>query len=134
MSRAVHITENAEQTTALAATLAKDLSGGDVVVLHGELGSGKSTFVRGACRALGVEGPVTSPTFAIGNRYRGAGGLQVCHLDLYRASDLDDLLEPYIGAGRITFIEWGGDYEPVRMRVRIEHAGGDRRRIEVEPR
>lgn len=133
MRRELHITEDAAQTARLGALLARELAAGDVMLLHGELGSGKSTLVRGACRALGVEGPVTSPTFAIGNRYRAGGGLQVCHLDLYRGGgDLEDLLEPYLGEGSITFIEWPGEYAAASLRLRLEHAGGDRRRIEVE--
>src|SRR5437870_10055896 len=70
------------ETEAVAARLAADLELGDVVTVSGELGSGKTTFVRGACRALGVEGPVTSPTFTIGHRYRGR--VDVSHLDLFR--------------------------------------------------
>jgi len=73
---------SAAETEHLAAELARALAPGDVVTVAGELGAGKTTFVRGACRALGVEGPVTSPTYTIGHRYRGR--LTVSHLDLYR--------------------------------------------------
>jgi len=108
------------------------------VIVAGELGAGKTTLVRGACRALGVEGPVTSPTFAIGNRYAATGGLLVAHLDLYRLESLSaedpDLLADYLGPDRIAFVEWG-DREPAlgvpTMTVVLAHAGGDRRRIEV---
>jgi tRNA threonylcarbamoyladenosine biosynthesis protein TsaE len=131
---------DAAATAALAARLAAELGPGDVVLVEGELGAGKTTFVRGACRALGVEGPVTSPTFGLANRYRGAGGLIVSHLDLYRLGGLDeedpDLLDDYLGPDRIAFVEWARDeaeaFGRVRMRVRLRHLGGDRRLIEVE--
>jgi tRNA threonylcarbamoyladenosine biosynthesis protein TsaE len=107
-------------------------------MVSGELGAGKTTFVRGAARALGVTGPVTSPTFAIGNRYDGAG-IGISHLDLYRLASLDaeepDLLADYVGPERIAFVEWPAQAESrlegVRARVRLEHLGGDRRRIEI---
>ena len=112
---------------------------GDLVFVSGELGAGKTAFVRGAARALGADVGVTSPTFAIGHRYPAGRGRQVCHLDLYRLAGLDredpDLLAPYLGPGRITFVEWpehGGAWlgEP-RLRVALGHAGGDRRVVEV---
>jgi tRNA threonylcarbamoyladenosine biosynthesis protein TsaE len=105
----------------------------------GELGAGKTTLVRGACRALGVRGAVTSPTFAIGHRYGAAAGLVVAHLDLYRlpslAAEDPDLLADYLGEGRITFVEWppegAGDLGAPRMTVALAHLEGDRRRVEV---
>jgi tRNA threonylcarbamoyladenosine biosynthesis protein TsaE len=75
-------TASAAETEALGARIAADLEPGDVVLVRGELGAGKTTLIRGACRALGVEGPITSPTFTIGQRY--AGRIPVSHLDLYR--------------------------------------------------
>ena len=83
-----HETSSSDQTEALAADLAAALPPGDVVLVEGELGAGKTTFVRGACRALGVDAPVTSPTFTIGQRYPGR--VPVAHLDLYRVADLAD--------------------------------------------
>jgi tRNA threonylcarbamoyladenosine biosynthesis protein TsaE len=109
-----------------------------VVLVSGELGSGKTTFVRGACRALGVDGPVTSPTFVIGQVYEGDP--EVAHLDLFRLESLagEDpaLLEDYLTPDRVGLVEWPGDGEPplerAAARVRLEHLGGDRRRITVE--
>jgi tRNA threonylcarbamoyladenosine biosynthesis protein TsaE len=132
-------TADAAGTAEVAAGLAGELGPGDVVLVEGELGAGKTTFVRGACRALGIEGPITSPTFALANRYRAAGGLIVSHLDLYRLGGLDaedpDLLADYLGPDRLAFVEWPRDARaelgPVRLRVTLEHLGGDRRRIEV---
>ena len=79
-------THSAAETEALGARLAERLEPGDVVVVSGEVGAGKTTLIRGACRALGIEGPVTSPTFTIGHRYEG-GRLPVSHLDLYRLGE-----------------------------------------------
>ena len=130
-------TETPEQTEAAGAELAARLEPGDVVLVCGELGSGKTTFVRGACRALGVEEPVTSPTFTIGQVYDGR--VEVAHLDLYRLESLrgEDpaLLDDYLTGDRIAFVEWPEAGEPAMAppaaRVRLEHAGGDRRRIVI---
>jgi tRNA threonylcarbamoyladenosine biosynthesis protein TsaE len=123
------------ETEALAAALARELRVGDVVTVSGELGSGKTTFVRGACRALGVEVPVTSPTFTIGHRYP-AEPVDVAHLDLYRfqgfsAAEWGDL-EPYFQE-TICFVEWpeaaAGALPPVRVEVRLSHIDRARRLI-----
>lgn len=130
---------SAAETEALGAELAARLGPGDVVVVSGEVGAGKTTLIRGACRALGVEGPVTSPTFTVGRRYEG-GRLPIAHLDLYRLEDLEGedpaLLDDYLDPGGIAFIEWPALAEPVLagrrvLAVRLVHAGGDRRRIEL---
>src|SRR6266566_7063290 len=96
-----------EETEQIGGSLAADLAPGDVVTVSGELGAGKTTFVRGAARALGVTDPVTSPTYTIGNRYRGS--VDVSHLDLYRfdgvsAAEWGDL-EPYF-EDAVCFVEW----------------------------
>ena len=108
------------------------------MVLHGEVGAGKTTFVRGAARAFGVERPVTSPTFTIGRRYEEATP-PLAHLDLHRLASLDDeepeLLADYLNAEHVAFVEWpeaAGDELQPRLRVRLAHAGGDRRRVELE--
>jgi tRNA threonylcarbamoyladenosine biosynthesis protein TsaE len=131
-------TTGPDETESLGAELAATLVGGDLVLVRGELGAGKTTLVRGAARALGVEDPVTSPTFSIGHRYR-ARGPAVSHLDLYRLSGLGaedpDLLADYLGPGRIAFVEWPPDGEPeladARMVVTLAHAGGERRIVEI---
>jgi tRNA threonylcarbamoyladenosine biosynthesis protein TsaE len=139
-------TSGPAQTEALGARLAGSLRPGDVVLVAGELGSGKTTFVRGACRALGVSEPVTSPTFTIGQRYAGAAH-PVSHLDLYRLDGLGPeepgLLDDYLTADAISFVEWPGalerDFVPpaledvrIALRVELRHAGGDERQVEVE--
>ena len=138
---AVRIVETSDPagTESLGAELAAGLSDGDVVLVGGELGSGKTTLVRGAARALGVTDPVTSPTFSIGHRYRAAR-VTVSHLDLYRLAGLEHedpaLLADYLGPGRIAFVEWPShgrraSCPSARLRVTLSHRGGDRRRIEL---
>jgi tRNA threonylcarbamoyladenosine biosynthesis protein TsaE len=136
----------ADDTEALGAALAAELSAGDVVLVDGELGAGKTTFVRGACRRLGVAVPVTSPTFTIGQRYPAP--VPVSHIDLYRLTSLadedPDLLADYLGPHSIGFVEWAGREAPalagfarVAAHVSLEHDGGDRRLVCVtdgEPR
>jgi tRNA threonylcarbamoyladenosine biosynthesis protein TsaE len=132
-------TSDPAETEAFGAELAAGLNDGDVVLVRGELGAGKTTLVRGAARALGVTDPVTSPSFSIGHRYRTGEALTVSHLDLYRLAGLEqedpDLLADYLGAGRIAFVEWPPDAERdlarARLRVSLSHQGEDRRRIEV---
>jgi tRNA threonylcarbamoyladenosine biosynthesis protein TsaE len=137
MPHEVKHTSSPEETEAVGAALGRALTPGEVVLVSGELGSGKTTFVRGACRALGVEGPVTSPTFTIGQVL--GSDPEVAHLDLYRLGSLagEDpaLLEDYLTPERVGFVEWPEVAEPalerVAARVLLEHSGGDRRRITV---
>ncbi len=110
-----------------------------MVVVSGEVGAGKTTLIRGACRALGVEEPVTSPTFTIGQRYR-APGLWVSHLDLYRLADIEGedpaLLDDYLSADGIAFVEWpaaaGRRLGRASLDIRLSHAGGERRDVELD--
>ena len=111
---------SAEETESVGARVAADLHPGDLVTVAGELGSGKTTFVRGACRALGVVDRVTSPTFTVGHRY--AGRVPVSHLDLFRfagvsAAEWGDL-EPFLDDG-VWFVEWGVGGEGVLARGRF---------------
>jgi tRNA threonylcarbamoyladenosine biosynthesis protein TsaE len=130
-------TSSAAETEAVGERLAADLGPGDVVLVSGELGAGKTTLIRGASRALGVTQPVTSPTFTIGHTY--CGRVPVSHLDLYRLADLGQedpaLLDDYLTDDAVSFIEWPSAAEPwiekVTRRIEIRHAGGDRREIEA---
>jgi len=133
-------TQAAAETEAVAAELALRLRRGDIVLVSGDLGAGKTTFVRGACRALGVRGAVTSPSFTIARRYDAT--VPISHLDLYRLGDLDDedpaLLADELAPDRVAFVEWpevgapaGLDPERIAARVTLEHRGGDRRHIRV---
>jgi tRNA threonylcarbamoyladenosine biosynthesis protein TsaE len=134
-------TSSAAETEGLGAALAAKLKPGDVVLVEGELGAGKTTFVRGAARALGASGVVTSPTFTIGQRYPGP--ISIAHIDLFRVPDLNDedpdLLADYLGADTITFVEWPRGEEDsiaglarIAARVRIDHAGGDVRVVFID--
>lgn len=130
---------SAAETEALGARIAERLQPGDVVLLSGDLGSGKTTLIRGACRALGVTSPVTSPTFTIGQRYEG-GRVPVSHLDLYRLESLEDedpaLLDDYLRPDAVAFVEWPGAGEGwlgrPALEVRLAHVDEQSRRIEVQ--
>jgi len=130
---------SAAETEAIGARIAERLQPGDVVLLSGDLGSGKTTLIRGACRALGVTAPVTSPTFTIGQRYEG-GRVPVSHLDLYRLESLEDedpaLLDDYLRPDAVAFVEWPGAGEGwlgrPALEVRLAHVNEESRRIEVQ--
>lgn len=121
-------------TQALGEALAARLRAGDLVLVVGDVGAGKTTLVRAVARALGVTGPVTSPTFTLANRYEAR--VPVLHIDAYRLDSPDDeelglLLDD--AERHVTFIEWpqalGGRAPAPRIAVAIEHQGGDRRLI-----
>jgi tRNA threonylcarbamoyladenosine biosynthesis protein TsaE len=131
------------ETEALGSELATELKPGDVVLVEGDVGAGKTTFVRGASQELGVATAVTSPTFTIGQRYPGR--VPVAHVDLFRIPDLGDedpdLLADYMGPDLVTFVEWPQGAEgaieaiaPIAATVRIEHVGGDRRSVRIAKR
>lgn len=130
-------TASAAETEAVGERLAAELGPGDVVLVSGDLGAGKTTLIRGACRGLGVSEQVTSPTFTIGQTY--SGRVSVSHLDLYRLADLGQedpaLLDDYLTPESVSFIEWPSAAEPwlerVTRRVEIRYAGGDEREILV---
>ena len=135
------VTDGPAGTEALGERLVQGLRAGDVVLVVGELGSGKTTLIRGAARGLGVTEAVVSPTFTIGRRYRGR--VPVSHLDLYRLEDIEaeepGLLDDYLTPDAVAFIEWPGavangfeaDGVRVALRVDLTHAGGDRREIRI---
>lgn len=131
-------TGSADETEAVGQRIAADLGAGDVVLVSGELGAGKTTFIRGVCRGLGVTAPVTSPTFTIGHLYPGR--VPVAHLDLYRLADLGQedpaLLDDYVTERNVALIEWPAAAEPqlerITRRVRIRHLGADEREIELD--
>jgi tRNA threonylcarbamoyladenosine biosynthesis protein TsaE len=130
---------SAAETEALGARVAARLVPGDVVVVSGEVGAGKTTLIRGACRALGIEGPVTSPTFTIGQRYEG-GRLPVSHLDLYRLESLEGedpaLIDDYLGADAVAFVEWpaagAGQIGRPALEIRLSHDDERHRQVEID--
>jgi tRNA threonylcarbamoyladenosine biosynthesis protein TsaE len=130
-------TGSEEETSAAGEALARSLSPGDVVLLYGELGAGKTAFVRGLARGLGTDpAEVSSPTFTLIQEYRGR--VPLFHVDLYRLheQEVDDLgLEELVLGGGIVAIEWAERWRgrpDEGVEVRIEDAGEDRRRIRIE--
>jgi len=135
MARVDLVSDSSQETQEFGASLGRLLRGGELICLEGELGSGKTTFIQGIGRGLGVDGPITSPTFTLVNEYRGKN-LTFYHVDLYRvesrqeiiASGLDDL---FFGDG-VCAIEWAekarGLVPPERLWIILEH-GGKRKRL-----
>ena len=142
MERADLETTSAAATEALAESVGRALAPGDIVLIAGEVGTGKTTFVRGACRALGVTDRVTSPSFTIGQAY--AGHVPVAHVDLFRLEDMGSedpaLLADYITPERVAFVEWPGvglpwiERDRVVLELELAHAGDDRRRLRASGR
>ena len=130
------VTHSREETAALGGRLADALKTGRVVAFTGDLGAGKTAFVSGMARALGVEERVTSPTFTIVNEYEG-GRLPLFHFDMYRLGDADELFhigwEDYLARGGICAVEWSENVaeaiEPDAVRVSILRGGRDNDRI-----
>jgi tRNA threonylcarbamoyladenosine biosynthesis protein TsaE len=128
-------TRSAGETRALAAALAQLARAGDLMLLAGDLGAGKTAFVQGFGRALGVDEPITSPTFTLAQRYDGARVIH--HLDVYRLSQLNEVLDlglpELLDEGGIVLIEWGDAVAPVvpadYLEVRLAYGDGDDERV-----
>jgi len=139
MVRVDLISDSPQETEGFGASLGQLLRGGELICLEGELGSGKTTFIQGLGRGLGVDRPITSPTFTLVNEYRGKN-LTFYHVDLYRvgsgqeiiASGLDDF---FFGDG-VCAIEWAekakGLVPPERLWITLKHEGQSRRLISME--
>ena len=134
-----YLTRSEEETRALAARLAEELRPGDTVLLHGELGAGKSVFVRGAARALGVRGAMPSPTFTLMIPYEG--DVKLAHFDLYRLNDPEEFwaagLDEFIGGEYVALVEWPemAELDPegaIHVRIRRSELGDDAREIEID--
>ena len=137
----VYESRSADDTARIAAELAANLKGGEFIAMYGDLGAGKTAFVQGLARALGVTRHVTSPTFTIVNEYEGR--LALYHFDVYRIADPDEMYEigyeDYLDAGGVCIVEWAELIEelfPERyIRITIEKditKGSDHRRIIFE--
>lgn len=138
------VLRGAEQTEAAGRELAMKLEPGDLVLVSGEVGAGKSTLIRAAMRELGVTGAIPSPTFTIGRLYEGdSQAVPVAHLDLYRIGGLESedpgLLTEYFGTDRVSFVEWpggaGGELSEMAtrvVRVAIDHIDAKSRRIRID--
>jgi len=128
------VTSSVAETEAAGERLGKRLKAGDLVLLTGELGAGKTTFVRGVARGTASESPVASPTFQLVRVYPGR--VQLAHIDLYRIetpSELGDLgLDELLDQGAVV-VEWGDRLEaPTSALVNLEHLGGERRLIRTK--
>lgn len=127
-----------EATRALGRALGKLVRPGDIIILSGELGAGKTTLVQGLAQGLGVKDVVTSPSFTLIQEYRGYYPLY--HIDLYRLEDLEEVwalgLEEYLFGTGITVVEWGErlvPFVPERLEILLERDSGEGRRARVAP-
>ena len=131
------ITHSARETEAAGAALAAKLPDGAVVAMYGELGSGKTAFVRGMARGMGIGCRVSSPTFTIVNEYEGERTL--IHFDMYRLGSADELWgigwDDYLDRGAVCAVEWSenvqGAFTGNEVTVRFEKLGADERRITI---
>lgn len=134
----VYETASAAETAQLGRTVGKRLQPGDTVLLIGDLGAGKTCFIQGLCSGLGVEEPVTSPTFTLINEYQGR--LPVAHFDLYRLNDPESVLDigfdEYVHSNQVCLIEWADKFLEIMpadaIEVRIEIGEGERRKLVVD--
>ena len=135
------ITHSREETVALGAQVAQHLAPGALIAFTGGLGAGKTAFCEGIARGLGCTDPVSSPTFAIVNEYRGEGIPPVYHFDFYRIDRIEEAFdfgyEEYFYGGDLCLVEWPEKIESLlpddAMTVRIEVTGEDSRTIEIDP-
>ena len=134
-----YLSNSVEETEALGAELAGRLEPGDVVAFTGDLGAGKTAFVRGLTRGLGIPDRVTSPTFTIVNEYEG-GRLPLFHFDMYRLGSADELYdigwEDYLARGAVCAVEWSENVEDAffgdEVRLTIEKLSDTARKITIE--
>ncbi len=131
-------THSAEQTEALGARVAQSLKPGDVIAFYGDLGAGKTAFTRGLARGLGVQEPVTSPTFTIVNEYL-TGRLPLFHFDMYRLGSADELFdigwEDYLARGGVCAVEWSENVEEAlegAIRITLTRVDDTTREITIE--
>ncbi|MBO9533490.1 MAG: tRNA (adenosine(37)-N6)-threonylcarbamoyltransferase complex ATPase subunit type 1 TsaE [Solirubrobacteraceae bacterium] len=133
------VSRSPEQTAALATAFAAELNVGDLVLLEGDLGAGKTTFARALCQALGVDGPVTSPTFGVAHRYDARIG-RIAHLDLHRLGELGafdrDLVDDELDDADLGLVEWPsgapGLEDRATWRVQLGHASPSERTVRIE--
>ena len=138
MGEMLTVTNSASETRALGARLAASLPGGSVVAMYGDLGAGKTAFVRGMARGMGLNCRVSSPTFTIVNEYLGER--ELIHFDMYRIGSADELFdigwEDYLNRGAVCAVEWSENVEDAffgdEIVVRIEKLGDTERKITIE--
>lgn len=135
---AVYFSKSEKETEQIGRDFAKDLPGGTVVAMYGDLGAGKTAFVRGMARGMGLDCRVSSPTFTIVNEYLGER--ELIHFDMYRLSDADELFdigwEDYLNRGAVCAVEWSENVQDAffgdETVVRIEKLGECARKITIE--
>lgn len=135
---ATYITNNVNETEELGAKFAKNLPGGTVIAMYGDLGAGKTAFVRGMAKGMGLECRVTSPTFTIVNEY--LGDRELIHFDMYRLGSADELFdigwEDYLSRGAVCAVEWSENVEDAftgdEISLTIEKIDDDKRKITIE--
>lgn len=129
------LSHSAEETFAFAKRVADKLKGGEIILLNGDLGAGKTTFTKGLARALGVKETVTSPTFTYVKEYNGR--LTLYHFDMYRVSDADEVyelgLEEYFYKGGVVVVEWN-KFDDVKdpIIINVKSLGGNLREFEIQ--
>ena len=134
---ALYHSKSESETEAIGAAFARDLPGGTVVAMYGDLGAGKTAFVRGMARGMGLDCRVSSPTFTIVNEYLGER--ELIHFDMYRLSSADELFdigwEDYLARGAVCAVEWSENVRDAfwgdEIVVRIEKTGENERRITI---
>ncbi len=134
----IYITNNESETEALGAAIAEKLPGGSVVAMYGDLGSGKTAFVRGMARGMGLRCRVSSPTFTIVNEYLGER--ELIHFDMYRLGSAEELFdigwEDYLNRGAVCAVEWSenvpGAFYGDEIKVVFEKTGSTGRKITIE--
>lgn len=135
------VSRSLEETQRLGTTLGELLVGQELICLEGELGSGKTSLIQAIGRALGVTGPITSPTFTLVNEHSGRT-LTIYHVDLYRLSSTEEIvqagIENYFHSDGVCLVEWAekalGLLPPEHLYITLLHAGNDTRRISIEAR
>lgn len=140
LAMAEYISKNEHETESIGENFAKTLSGGTVVAMYGDLGAGKTAFVRGMAKGMGLDCRVSSPTFTIVNEYLGER--ELIHFDMYRLSDADELFdigwEDYLNRGAVCAVEWSENVEDAffgdEIIVRIEKLDDSTRKITIEER
>ena len=131
------ISHSEKETEDIGAAFARDLPAGSVVAMYGNLGAGKTAFVRGMARGMGIDAHVSSPTFTIVNEYPGER--ELIHFDMYRLSSPDELFdigwEDYLSRGAVCAVEWSENVKDAfygdEITVTIEKTGEDERRITI---
>lgn len=134
----IYTSDSEAQTEELGARFAASIPDGSVVAFYGELGSGKTAFVRGMARGMGIDAPVSSPTFTIVNEYEGARRL--FHFDMYRLGSADELYgigwDDYLARNGVCAVEWSENvaeaFDGSEITVRFEKTGDESRRIIIE--